>query len=42
MAMTTDNNFLSNATSLLEKSGIGNWIIKPLSPDNHGVKVYEI
>ena len=42
MAIVNDKSFTKKADELLKESGIKNWQIKPLLPDNHGVRVYEI
>lgn len=42
MAITQDDKFLIKAASYLKESGINNWLVKPLIPDNSGAVVCEI
>ena len=33
---------IQDILDLIKENGIKNWLIKPLTVDNHGVRVYEI
>ncbi len=41
MAITKEKNFFKNAVSNLKGTGINNWFVKPLTPDNSGAVVCE-